>query len=189
MPTKGIRAMIKGFVEMGKLGAQPGRSCICVTPVIVDALKSAVNAQSQTSEFARIKFLYRQAILTALSKKYSIMHYFPYKIRLTQELLDRDKPQCLLFTVNFRNRMSVYLLWTWNILRSDEAHFYHNGTVNTHNCHIWAKENTRILTEDPLQSPKVTIRWGFMATTVLGPFVFEEISELGPVTCFVTGHR
>ncbi|GFS67843.1 uncharacterized protein TNCV_2295081 [Trichonephila clavipes] len=77
----------------------------------------------------------------------NIMHYFPSKIRHTQELLDRDKPQRLSFAVNFLNRMTVDLPWPWNILWSDEAHFYLNGTVNTPICRIWAKEIPRIHTE------------------------------------------
>ncbi|GFW62054.1 transposable element tc3 transposase [Trichonephila clavipes] len=103
------------------------------------------------------------------------MPYFPYKIHHTEELLDRDKPRCLSFAVGFLHRMTVGLSWPLNILWSYEAHFYLNGTVNTQNCHIWAKENPRTPTEIPLQSPKVTM--------------FEEIRERGPVTCSVTDHR
>ncbi|GFV04405.1 hypothetical protein TNCV_920261 [Trichonephila clavipes] len=46
MSTKGIRAMIKRFEVTGKL-VQPGRGRKRVTPV-VDGVKTAVDAQSQT---------------------------------------------------------------------------------------------------------------------------------------------
>ncbi|GFU39748.1 transposable element tc3 transposase [Trichonephila clavipes] len=117
------------------------------------------------------------------------MHYFPYKICHTQELLDRDKLQRLSFAVNFLNRMTVDLSWPWNTLWSDEANFYLNGTVNTQNCRIWAKENPRIRKEIPIQSPKVTVCCGFTATFIFWPFFFEKISERGLVTCSVTGRR
>ncbi|GFT03821.1 DUF4817 domain-containing protein [Trichonephila clavipes] len=51
MSTKGIWALIKRFEETGKLGVQPGRGRNCVPPVLVDADKTAADAQSQTSTF------------------------------------------------------------------------------------------------------------------------------------------
>ncbi|GBM10353.1 hypothetical protein AVEN_131085-1 [Araneus ventricosus] len=59
-------------------------------------------------------------------------------------MLDRGEPQRLAFAVRFLNRMADDLSWPWKILWSDEAHFYLNGTVNTQNCRIWAKENPRM---------------------------------------------
>ncbi|GFW72036.1 hypothetical protein TNCV_4789241 [Trichonephila clavipes] len=102
MITKGIRATIKRFKETGKLGTQSARGHQRVTTVLVDGVKTAVNAQSQTSEFGVVaceQFLERQAILTTPSEKYSenIMHYFPYMICQTQELFDRDKTQRISF--------------------------------------------------------------------------------------------
>ncbi|GFU05626.1 hypothetical protein TNCV_3292151 [Trichonephila clavipes] len=49
MSTKVIRAMLKRFEEMGKLGAQPGRGRKRI--LFVDAVKTAFDAQSQKSEF------------------------------------------------------------------------------------------------------------------------------------------
>ncbi|GFX74167.1 hypothetical protein TNCV_2912001 [Trichonephila clavipes] len=51
MSTKGIRAVIKRFEETGKLGVQPERGSKRVAPVLVDGVKRAVDAQSQTLEF------------------------------------------------------------------------------------------------------------------------------------------
>ncbi|GFY21816.1 hypothetical protein TNCV_1169601 [Trichonephila clavipes] len=84
------------------------------------------------------------------------MRYSLYKIRHSPELLDRDKPQRFSFAVSFLNR-TVHLPWLWNILRSNEAHFYLNGTVNTQNYRIWAEENPGIHIKISLQSPKVTV--------------------------------
>ncbi|GFV25785.1 uncharacterized protein TNCV_3867551 [Trichonephila clavipes] len=138
MSTNCIRAMIKKFEEKGKLEDQP--------------VEEAVNVSHRT-------------IRKALR---NIMHYFPFKIRHTQELFDRDKPQCLSFSVNFLNRMTVDLSWPWNILRSDEAHFYLNGTVNTQNCHIWAKENPRIRTEILYSLQSHCLLWGYLKSLHLG---------------------
>ncbi len=43
-----IRDMIKRFEETGKLGVQPGRGRKRVTPILVDAVKTDVDAQSHT---------------------------------------------------------------------------------------------------------------------------------------------
>ncbi|GFX75124.1 transposable element tc3 transposase [Trichonephila clavipes] len=103
------------------------------------------------------------------------MHYFPYKVHQTQELLDRVKLQHLSFVASFLNSITVDLPWPWNILWSDEGYFYLNGTVNTKNCRIRAKENSQSHTEILLQSQKVT--------------VFEEIGAGGPMTRSFTGRR
>ncbi|GFR08249.1 hypothetical protein TNCT_523931 [Trichonephila clavata] len=50
MSTKGIRATIKRFEETGKLRVQPGRGRKHVTLVLLDGVKTAVDAQSQTLE-------------------------------------------------------------------------------------------------------------------------------------------
>ena len=49
--TKGIWVTIKKFKATKKLGVQPGRGCKPVTPVFVGAIRTAIAAQSQTSEF------------------------------------------------------------------------------------------------------------------------------------------
>ncbi|GFR10266.1 hypothetical protein TNCT_279051 [Trichonephila clavata] len=85
MSTKGIRAMIKRSEETGKLGVQTGRGRKRIPLVLVDAVKTDVDIQSQTSEFgdSNARAVSRQTgYSTAPSKKYSekIMHNFPYMI-------------------------------------------------------------------------------------------------------------
>ncbi|GFW64164.1 hypothetical protein TNCV_708691 [Trichonephila clavipes] len=46
MSTKGIRAIIKRFKEMNKLGAQPRKGRKHVTLVLVGGVKTAVDTQS-----------------------------------------------------------------------------------------------------------------------------------------------
>ena len=75
-----------------------------------------------------------------------------------------------------------------NIFWSDEDHFYPNGTVNTQNFRIWAKENPRIHTEILLHSLNVTVWCGFVETFILGIFIFEEITARGPFTYSVMCH-
>ncbi|GFQ87326.1 hypothetical protein TNCT_456911 [Trichonephila clavata] len=80
--------MIKRFEEMGKLGVQPGRVRKRITPVLVDTVKTAVDAQSQTSEFgsSSAHAVSRQtdcSYNTVRKVLRNIMNYFPYNIRHT----------------------------------------------------------------------------------------------------------
>ncbi|GFS83262.1 uncharacterized protein TNCV_600121 [Trichonephila clavipes] len=79
--------------------------------------------------------------------------------------------------------------WLSNLLWTDDAHFTLRGSVNTHNCRIWATENPRTVVETPLHDEKVTVWVGFTTSTVIGPFFFEEMRDSGFVTATVKGER
>ncbi|GBL97856.1 hypothetical protein AVEN_232000-1 [Araneus ventricosus] len=79
--------------------------------------------------------------------------------------------------------------WPWNILGTDEAHFHLQGSINTQNCRIWARENPFEMQSLPLHSQKVTVLCGFTAAFIVESFLFEEIVHSGPVTCAVNGTR
>ena len=78
------------------------------------------------------------------------------------------------------------LLFSENILRSDEVHFNFNQTVNKQNFRTWGKKIPRIHYEIPLYSPKVTVWCGFMTTYILGPFYFEKVTARGSIICSVS---
>ncbi|GBN44701.1 hypothetical protein AVEN_44808-1 [Araneus ventricosus] len=75
----------------------------------------------------------------------------------------------------------------WNLFWTDEAHFHIHGYVNTQNCRIWAKENPFGNQPLPLHSEKVSMWCWFTVSFIVGPFLFEEVSPEGPVTCTVNG--
>ncbi|GFU72063.1 hypothetical protein TNCV_2976481 [Trichonephila clavipes] len=124
--------MIKRFEEAGKSGVQHGRGCKCFKSVLVDAVKQLLTTVTDIRVWGQLGVC---SFSTDTKYSYSsvqkvlrnIMHYFTYKIR---------KPQRLSITVSALDRMTVYLSWSCNILWSDEAHFYFNGTVNTNGDRI-----------------------------------------------------
>ncbi|GFR07069.1 hypothetical protein TNCT_525251 [Trichonephila clavata] len=65
MSAKGIQSMIKRFEEMRKLGVKPGRGRKRVTPVLVEGVKTAIDVQSQVSEFGgcKARTVSRQTVL------------------------------------------------------------------------------------------------------------------------------
>ncbi|GBM63013.1 hypothetical protein AVEN_12287-1 [Araneus ventricosus] len=70
---------------------------------------------------------------------------------------DADSEVHTTFALEFHPRMVVHVTWPWNNLWSDEAHFFLNGHVNTHNCRIWAEETPHAIQEQPLHPDKVTV--------------------------------
>ncbi|GFS87703.1 uncharacterized protein TNCV_2942791 [Trichonephila clavipes] len=114
---------------------------------------------------------------------------YPYKIHRHHELLPGDSVNRRAFAVWAFQKMAEDDDWLSNLLWTDEAHLTLQGSVNTHNCRIWATENPRTVMETPLHDEKVTVWVGFTTSTVIGPFFFEEMRDSGFVTATVTGER
>ncbi|GFX12125.1 uncharacterized protein TNCV_2999081 [Trichonephila clavipes] len=100
----------------------------------------------------------------------NILRYYPYKLQLVQELLPHDFETRHLFSLQFLAHLEVDPEWPWNILWTEEAHFYLGGSVNTHNCRIWETDNLHSTLQVPLHSPKVTVWCGSSASFILGPY-------------------
>ena len=60
-------------------------------------------------------------------------------------------------------------LWT-----SDEAHFHHDGQVNSKNNIYWGTKAPIQVTQKPLHSPKVTVWAALSGKETIGPFFFEN---------------
>ncbi|GFV92937.1 uncharacterized protein TNCV_1693301 [Trichonephila clavipes] len=114
---------------------------------------------------------------------------YPYKIHRHHELLPGDSVNRRAFAVWAFQKMAEDDDWLSNLLWTDEAHFTLRGSVNTHNCRIWATENPRTVLETPLHGEKITVWVGFTTSTIIGPFFFEEMRDSGFVTATVTGER
>ncbi|GFU82361.1 DUF4817 domain-containing protein [Trichonephila clavipes] len=95
---------------------------------------------------------------------------YPYKIHRHHELFPGDSVNRRAFAVWAFQKMAEDDDWLSNLLWTDEAHFTLQGSVNTHNCRIWANENPRTVVETPLHDEKVTVWVGFTTSTVIGPF-------------------
>ncbi|GFX90703.1 uncharacterized protein TNCV_3195211 [Trichonephila clavipes] len=114
---------------------------------------------------------------------------YPYKIHRHHELLPGDSVNRRAFAVWTFQKMAEDDDWLSNLLWTDETHFTLRGSVNTHNCRIWATENPRTVVKTPLHDEKVTVWVGFTTSTIIGPFFFEEMRDSGFATATVTGER
>ncbi|CAK9799157.1 hypothetical protein ANTPLA_LOCUS1913 [Anthophora plagiata] len=114
------------------------------------------------------------------------LHFYPYKIQLTQELKESDHKQ--------RRDWSTKLIQLnvddpnfWQkLIMSDEAHFDMNGFANKQNCRYWGSENPRIIQQRSLHPRRVTVWCGIWSGGIIGPFFFED-DRGNAVT--VTGER
>ncbi|GFS86363.1 uncharacterized protein TNCV_1681191 [Trichonephila clavipes] len=68
--------------------------------------------------------------------------------------------------------------WLSNLLWTDEAHFTLRGSVNTHNCRIWAAENPRTVVETPLHDESHGMGWIYPIYRYRA-FFFEEMRDSG----------
>ncbi|GFU11546.1 DUF4817 domain-containing protein [Trichonephila clavipes] len=82
---------------------------------------------------------------------------YPYKIHRHHELLPGDSVNGRAFVVWAFQKLAEDDDWLSNLLWTDESHFTLRGSVNTHNCRIWATENPRTVVETPLHDEKVTV--------------------------------
>lgn len=100
--------------------------------------------------------------------------YHPYKVCLVHELNGYDFDRRLQFCEFMQPICQQNENFVKNILFSDEATFYLNGTVNKQNCRYWSQENPRWIQEAHSQSPKKLNVWAaILKDRVLGPFFFE----------------
>jgi transposase len=105
--------------------------------------------------------------------------WHPFKVHLIQELNDDDFDRRLQFCTWAQEHIDNDEHFGKNIIFSDEAIFFLNGTVNRHNCRYWAESNPRWSTEGHTQRPQKVVVWcGLWDTKILGPYFF-----LDQVTC------
>lgn len=147
---------------------------------------SSTHGEVSAREVARRTGIPYSTVWVALRRT---LRCYPYKIQRHQELLPGDFVKRRAFAEWAFQKMAEDDDWLSKVLWTDEAHFTLRGSVNSHNCRIWATENPRTFVQTPLHDQKVTVWCGFNTSTVIGPFFFEEMRDSDFVTVSVTGKR
>ncbi|GBL88979.1 hypothetical protein AVEN_255144-1 [Araneus ventricosus] len=168
-----------------------GRKAIASTSVedVATALQEVSRNALGTCSVREVSRSLDMPVSTVRKILRNILQCYSFKITYVQELVPADLPKREAFALQFHARMEVDNAWPWNTLWTDEAHFYLQGSVNTQNCRIWARNNPFQMQPLTLHSQKVTVWCGFAAAFILCLFFFEEIGPSGPVTCTVDGKR
>ena len=156
-------------------GVAPGRGRQSIPMEVVDELAMAV---ADRAERAQNSATNARAVSRELGVPWStvrkilpcILHCYPYKIQIVQQLKPLDPQKRLDFAFQFLARMEVDGMWPENILWIDEAHFTLEGAVNTENSRIWGSTKPLLVHQRPLHSAYVTVWCGFTITFIFGPF-------------------
>ena len=93
------------------------------------------------------------------------LNAYPCKINRLEKLKPGDNDLQDTFALTVLARMEEQN-WLWDILWTDEAHFYMWGTEKTHNYCIWSTESPNQFQQMPLNSLH------FTATDVIRSFLF-----------------
>ena len=102
------------------------------------------------------------------------INYYPYHVLTRHELKNGDHAKRITFS-NWLIAKPPYFVR--NIVIGDEAAFYMNGKVNTHNEHMYAakNQNPRPRYDVPNDRRKVMVWVGLVGdNTIIGPYFFDE---------------
>lgn len=98
-------------------------------------------------------------------------NFHPYKMILTQELLEDDFDRRLEFCEEMMKRIDENGQFTFWTCLSDESTFQLNGEVNRHNMRYWSNENPHWMRESHTQYPQKLNVWaGILCNQIVGPF-------------------
>lgn len=176
-PSKtAITKLIEKFERTGSvtdvktaLRPRSGRSAENIAAVeenVADDARTSIRRRAQQLDLSRSTV---QRILT------KDLHLHAYKIQLTQTLKPADHGQRREFCNWVLSMQQDNPDFAAQIIFSDEAHFQLNGYVNKQNCRIWGAENPRVIEEQPMHPPRVTVWCGFWAGGVIGPFFLKTL--------------
>lgn len=177
IPSKnGIKKLISRFQETGTTAEKPrcGRPKTSRTAIFIERVETSVAAAPKISTRRRSTQL--RISRTSLQRiLHDDLHYYPYKIQITQKLHATDYDKRMNFTNKFL-QLANNEDFINHLIMSDEAHFHLNGYVNKQNQRFWASENPREIFETPLQTAKVTVWCGITSSRIIGPYFFEDVN-------------
>ncbi len=101
---------------------------------------------------------------------YDNLHFHPYKILYTQQLLPANHPTSVAFSETMLQKIQSKEIPLDTIFITGEAHFYLNGDVNKQNLWYWSDKNPQIVRVKPLQSLKVTVKMQVAAWGIIGSY-------------------
>ncbi|GBM99708.1 hypothetical protein AVEN_104067-1 [Araneus ventricosus] len=161
MPAFGLKKRIDKFEKSGSFDVKCGRGRKANSSTSVQdvptALQEASSSALGTCSAQGISRTSDMPVSTVRKILRNILRCYPLKITHVQELVPADLPKREVFVLQFLARMEMDNAWLWNSLWTDEAHFHLQGSVNTQNCRIWARENLFQMQPLPLHSQKVTV--------------------------------
>lgn len=169
-----LKRWVKNFRETGSVAKKkaPGLpKTVRTSPVIAQVRQAIQNSPSRSARLHAKNLNLSDRTLRRILHEDLNCH--PFKILYTQQLLPADHAARATFSELMLQKIESQEIPLGSILITDEAHFYLHGDVNKQNVRYWSDENPRLINEEPLHSPKVTVWMGIAEWGVIGPYFFD----------------
>ena len=168
-----IQRIVDRFLRTGSVGDKPRSGRPSISGDTIDHVQQSVKeiaakhhfGHASTSQISKSTNIPKSTVHKVLRCKLQV---YPYRLMRVQKISDPDK------RLEFAQWFLANLDMLENILWTDEANFYTNGHINTHNCVIWGSSKPNQVIEQQLHSPRVTVWMGFSAKLRLEPYFFES---------------
>lgn len=146
-----------------------GRSSSDISKAILDVVNDhQIHSCREISNIVGIsKSVVHRSLRTELLLK-------PYKLQFHQTLNEEDFANRVCACNEILELHQSNSSFLKNLIMSDEATFYVDGTVNRHNCRIWGNEKPDMILNKNQNAPKITIWGGMSKDGLIGPYFFRE---------------
>lgn len=136
----------------------------------VDAIVSESPTKSVRT-IASESNLNRESVRLILVKELRLK---PYRRHKQHELTAIDYPRRAQFSRAMLDTITNDPDFLSSILFSDESFFYLDPSSISYNSHYWASQDPHYTAEHPLQAPRIIVWCALSATTIIGPYFYEE---------------
>jgi len=168
-----VRRFVQLFRDTGNVGRKNGSGRKTVrTENAIEAVREIMEERPQTS----IRHLQQEVNLSYGTTRRIVkndLHLYPYRVQVTQELLEVDRPLrqrfCQVFIDTFHNNDEALE----KVLFTDESWFHVSGYVNSQNMRMWSTENPHFFIETPLHSQKIGVWAAVSRRRIIGPIFFQ----------------
>lgn len=168
-----IRELVAKFEETGSVinKKRTGPQVLDEDTTVEVLGQFAINPQLSLRKAARETGVSHESVRKVLKHH----KFFPYKMKILQELGDDDPDRRIEFCEFMTNLINAEPGTIKNICFSDECTFFLNGEVNKQNCRYWSDENPRLFREGHTQHPQKTNVWaGIYGDKIIGPLFIDE---------------
>lgn len=141
-----------------------------VASTMVELQTNRPSGSASTQDVATALNLPRSTVRNILRQ---YLKWRPYRMHIVQHLKDIDLDTRKQFANSFLAHLSFDANFLATVFWSDEANFYLDTGVFTHQCVIWSPDNPHVAVEKTHFPSHVTVWCGFTSKFIVGPFFFE----------------
>jgi hypothetical protein len=164
--------LVHRFRETGNVADLKGRGRPTIAEDVVEAVNTEICEREGRTSVRSLQNVLQipKSTIHVILKRHLRMR--PYKFHIVPILTDLHRERRVQFSTDFLARLEENPNLLENVLFSDEATFYLNGTVSSHLFRIWSSENPNAIVEQYAHSPKITVWFAFSQKFRVTPYFF-----------------